>query len=64
MNTEIKALSKRLEAFGLNSVTLLDSYEKNAFSLEIKYLKSLDPDRLLKGFCDIGGVESSASLYE
>lgn len=63
MNTEIKALSKRLEAFGLNSVTLLDSYEKNAFSLEIKYLKSLDPDRLLRGFCDIGGVESPAELY-
>lgn len=49
--------------FDFNSVKLTDSYERNAFELEVKYLKSLDADRLLKGFCDIGGVESDAVLY-
>ena len=63
MDTDIKLLEKRLEAFPLGCITLLDSYEKNAFSLEIKYLKSLDPDRLLRGFCDIGGIKSTAELY-
>lgn len=52
-----------LSDFSIGDVTLLDSYELNAFSLEVEYLKSLDADRLLKGFCNIGGVESSASLY-
>ena len=60
---KISLLQKRLEAFSPYCVTLLDEYEKNAFSLEMKYLRSLDPDRLLRGFCDIGGIEASAELY-
>lgn len=63
MNTGTNLLNKRLEAFPLSCITLLEPYEKNAFSLEIKYLKSLDPDRLLRGFCDIGGIENSHKLY-
>ncbi len=63
MNKNPVLLEKRLKEFSPNAVTLLDFYEKNAFELEIKYLKSLDPDRLLRGFCDIGGVESTAELY-
>lgn len=63
MNTGTNLLNKRLEAFPLSCITLLEPYEKNAFSLEIKYLKSLEPDRLLRGFCDIGGVKSTAELY-
>jgi len=63
VNTNQSLLKNRLEAFSPGDITLLDPYEKNAFSLEIKYLKSLDPDRLLRGFCDIGGVESSAERY-
>ncbi len=63
MNTNPTVLENRLEAFSLGDISLLDDYEKNAFSLEIKYLKSLDPDRLLRGFCNIGGVESTAELY-
>ncbi len=61
--TDIKLLNKWLETFPLSCITLLDPYEKNAFSLEIKYLKSLDPDRLLRGFCDIAGIEGKAELY-
>lgn len=56
-------LKSKLKAFSPDTVTLLDAYEKNAFGLEIKYLKSLESDRLLKGFCNIAEVESTASLY-
>lgn len=49
--------------FDLSSVKLLNAYECNAFALEVRYLKSLDADRLLRGFCDIGGVKSDAALY-
>ena len=47
----------------MKNVKLLDSYEQNAFSLEEKYLKSLDADKLLKGFCDVAGIESDAEKY-
>lgn len=47
----------------MNNVTLLDAYEQNAFSKEKAYLKSLDADKLLKGFCEIAGVESDAEKY-
>lgn len=52
-----------LSDFELSQVTLLDAYETNAFALETAYLKSLDADKLLRGFCDIAGVESTATLY-
>ena len=61
--TKTKVLKEMLEDFPMQNVTLLDSYEQNAFSLEIKYLKSLNADKLLKGFCEIGGVESDAEKY-
>ena len=47
----------------MQNVKLLDSYEQNAFNLEKKYLKSLDSDKLLKGFCEIAGVELDATKY-
>ena len=52
-----------LQDFSMGDVTLLDAYESNALSKEIYYLKSLNADMLLKGFCNIGGVESNATLY-
>ncbi len=63
MNQNPTLLKNQLKAFSPDAVTLIDDYEKNAFGLEIKYLKSLESDRLLKGFCDIGGIESTANLY-
>ncbi len=57
------SLSETLHDIPLKDVEILDSYEQNAFSLEIQYLKSLDSDRLLRGFCDIAGIESDAELY-
>lgn len=47
----------------MKNVTLLDSYEQNAFNLEKKYLKSLESDKLLKGFCEIAGIELNAEKY-
>ena len=47
----------------MKNVMLLDSYEQNAFELEKKYLKSLDADKLLKGFCEIADIELDAEKY-
>lgn len=55
-------LKQKLEPFCLDEVKLLDSYELNAFELEKRYLLSLDEDRLLRGFCDIAKIESTAEL--
>ncbi len=47
----------------MKNVTLLDTYEQNAFNLEKKYLKLLEPDKLLKGFCEIAGIDLNATKY-
>lgn len=47
----------------LNQVSVQDAYYSNAFSLEIKYLKSLDMDRLLAGFREVKGLEPKANVY-
>lgn len=52
-----------LQDFSLSEVELRDAYEMNAFNKEIDYLKLLEADRLLKGFYDIAGIESEATLY-
>lgn len=61
--SKVEVLEKPLSDVPMSFVELQDSYEKNAFDLEMQYLKKLDSDRLLKGFCDIAGVESEAQLY-
>ncbi len=60
---KVQPLSTALTEFSLSDVELCDGYTKNAFSLEVKYLKSLDAEKLLKGFCEISGVESDATKY-
>ncbi len=59
----VEPLEKALNDFSMGDVELCDEYTKNAFSLEVKYLKSLDAEKLLKGFCEIAGVESDATKY-
>ena len=49
--------------FDMGDIVLMDSYETNAFEKEVAYLKKLDADKLLKGFCDIGKVSTNATLY-
>lgn len=56
-------LTNSLTDFLMADVELLDEYTQNAFSLEVKYLKFLDAEKLLKGFCEIAGVESDATKY-
>ena len=58
-----KPLENSLRDIPMSDVELLDTYEQNAFRLEVQYLKKLDADKLLRGFCDIGGVESDAEKY-
>ena len=61
--SKVKPLTETLEDVDMKNVTLLDSYEQNAFNLEKKYLKSLESDKLLKGFCEIAGIELDAEKY-
>lgn len=56
-------LENPLKDIPMCDVKILESYEQNAFNLEVKYLKSLDADRLLRGFCDIAGIKSAAQKY-
>lgn len=49
IKVKIEPLSSPLEEFSMQNVTLLDSYEQNAFNKEVEYLKSLDSDRLMRG---------------
>lgn len=60
---QAQPLENTLSDFSMADVELLDPYTQNAFSLEVKYLKSLDAEKLLKGFCEIAGVESDATKY-
>ena len=62
-NDVAEPLENALNDVSMSDVELLNAYEQNAFDLEVSYLKKLDADKLLKGFCDIGNVESSATLY-
>ncbi len=55
---------KNLSDFDMSDVEILDDYLTNAQELEIKYLKSFEVDRLLKGFATIAGKESDAKLYD
>lgn len=52
-----------LADFDISDIELIDEYLVNAEELEIKYLKSFDSDRLLKGFASEAGVSSDATLY-
>ncbi len=63
INVRIEPLDSPLEEFSMKNVTLLDSYEQNAFEKEVEYLKSLDANRLMRGFGDISGRKINAEKY-
>lgn len=48
----------------LSQVSVQNPYYVNAFAKEIKYLKSLDKDKLLAGFREVKGLKAKASVYE
>ena len=62
-NVKVNLLDVPMEEFSMENVTLLDSYEKNAFDKEVEYLKSLEADRLMRGFGDISGRKINAEKY-
>lgn len=62
-NVKLETLTEPLEEISMENVTLLDSYEQNAFAKEVEYLKSLDADRLMRGFGDISGRKINAEKY-
>ncbi len=63
IRVKLDPLDEPLEEFSMQNVTLLDSYEQNAFQKEVEYLKSLKPDRLMRGFGDISGRKINAEKY-
>ena len=62
-NDKLNVTDTPMEEFSMKNVTLLDAYEQNAFEKEVQYLKSLDADRLMRGFGDISGVKIDAEKY-
>ncbi len=63
INVKIEPLDSPMEEFAMKNVTLLDAYEQNAFEKEVEYLKSLDANRLMRGFGDISGRKINAEKY-
>ena len=63
IKVRLDPLTEPLEEFSMHNVTLLDKYEQNAFQKEVEYLKSLEPDRLMRGFGDISGRKINAEKY-
>lgn len=49
--------------FRYGEVKIEDSYRTNALNLELKYLRSLDLDRLLAGFYEAAGLKAKAERY-
>lgn len=52
-----------IEDFIYDAITLAEPYCVNAFQKEIKYLKSLEADRLLAGFRESSGLQAKAIRY-
>ena len=56
-------MDKKLESVKLSKVTIADNYLVTAYSKELKYLKSLEADRLLAGFRENRGLKPKAPKY-
>ncbi|MBP5533468.1 MAG: glycoside hydrolase family 127 protein, partial [Lachnospiraceae bacterium] len=50
-------VTEKYTLYPLNSVRMTDPYLENAFEKEVRYLTSLDPERLLAGFYETAGIE-------
>ena len=57
----VKALT--VKAFPLNRVTILPGLQLDRQKVDLKYLKSLDPIRLLHGFYVNAGIKPKAARY-
>lgn len=56
-------LQKKAEDFQYGEIELLDVYKNHAIDLELAYLQSLEPDRLLAGFYETAGKKAKALRY-
>jgi len=54
---------KKWTELSYGNVKITDNYMINAYEKECSYLKSLEPERLLKGFKEVAGIESAAKRY-
>ncbi|MGL1892972.1 MAG: glycoside hydrolase family 127 protein [Spirochaetaceae bacterium] len=54
----------KYNSVALDQVSLKDSFLINAFYQEVRYLKSLDVDRLVSGFYTTKGLTAKAEQYE
>ncbi|UJF31413.1 beta-L-arabinofuranosidase domain-containing protein [Paenibacillus hexagrammi] len=59
-----KNSTNSLQDVPMSNVVLTDSYYTNAFSKEVDYLMSLEPDRLLSAFRTTSGLEAKAQVYD
>ena len=50
-------ITPKYTLYPLNSVRFTDPYLENAFEKEVRYLSSLDPERLLAGFYETAGIK-------
>ena len=53
----------QMESFSVNDVTLTESAFKHAEDMDIRYLLSIDPDRLLAPYLKEAGLEPKADNY-
>ena len=53
-------ITPKYTLYPLNSVRFSDPYLENAFEKEVRYLVSLDPERLLAGFYETAGIKKES----
>lgn len=56
-------MEKKAEDFPYGAVRLTDPYLSHAIALELAYLRSLKPDRLLAGFLETAGLPAKGERY-
>nr|WP_317428045.1 beta-L-arabinofuranosidase domain-containing protein [uncultured Blautia sp.] len=60
MNCKIQ---KQVRDFPYGTVKIKDQYKSHAFDLELSYLYSLDPDKLMAGFLETSGLVPEKERY-
>lgn len=58
-----EASKEKYKDFPYSDVKLQDSCRVHGLDLELKYLKSLEPDRLMAGFYETAGLKARAKRY-
>lgn len=57
-------IQKQVRDFPYGTVRIKDRYKNHAFNLELSYLCSLDPDRLMAGFFETAGFVPPKERYQ